>query len=184
MTTKPSCDCHLHARQVCDTCQDITGNERDVTVPAAAPLPLEERLRNLRERAKWYRAGCDGLEDREGYWQSGDVLRDVGDDLDAALELFAVALPTLRLQVENQRHGGAMSETRRERAQKYVRKSTQDSVGGLIEFAAAEVKRDRQALAAQVQALSPSHGEPCSFDHDYCRALSNVLALLAQEPED
>lgn len=27
---KPKCDCHLYERQVCDICQGVTGNERDV----------------------------------------------------------------------------------------------------------------------------------------------------------
>jgi hypothetical protein len=27
---KPKCDCHLHERQVCDICQGVTGNEKDV----------------------------------------------------------------------------------------------------------------------------------------------------------
>ena len=43
----------------------------------------------LRARAEWYRAGCDGLEDREGYWTSGDLLREVAGDLDAALARLA-----------------------------------------------------------------------------------------------
>lgn len=39
----------------------------------------------LRSRAAWYREGCPHLEDRDGYWASGDLLRDVADDLEAAL---------------------------------------------------------------------------------------------------
>ena len=84
---------------------------------------------------------------------------------------------------------GAVSETRRERAQKYVRKSTQDSVGGLIEFAAAEVARVRQGLAAQVQDELEHHRvcvKALSSDEiiGFHRGLHWVLALLAQEPED
>jgi hypothetical protein len=36
-------------------------------------------------RARWYRDGCDGLDDRDEYFASGDCARDAGSDLDAVL---------------------------------------------------------------------------------------------------
>lgn len=42
-------------------------------------------LATLTERAKWYRDGCEGLEDREGYYASGDCARDAASDLEVAL---------------------------------------------------------------------------------------------------
>jgi hypothetical protein len=44
----------------------------------------------LTERAAWYREGCDGLEDREGYYASGDVARDAASDLQTAISEIRV----------------------------------------------------------------------------------------------
>lgn len=44
----------------------------------------------LTERMKWYRDGCEGLEDREGYLDSGDVARDAARDLETALSEIRV----------------------------------------------------------------------------------------------
>ncbi len=45
-----------------------------------------EMIGLLAERAKWYREGCPHLEDRDGYYPSGDLARDAADDLGAAIE--------------------------------------------------------------------------------------------------
>ncbi len=47
-------------------------------------------LDTLTERARWYRDGCDGLEDRDGYYASGDCARDAASDLEAALSEIRV----------------------------------------------------------------------------------------------
>ncbi len=44
----------------------------------------------LIERAKWYRDGCEGLEDVEGYFASGDCARDAASDLETALSEIRV----------------------------------------------------------------------------------------------
>jgi hypothetical protein len=49
-----------------------------------------ETLRTLTERAAWYRDGCDGLEDRDGYYASGDCARDAASDLETALSEIRV----------------------------------------------------------------------------------------------
>ncbi len=57
----------------------------------------------LAERARWYRDGCDGLEDREGYFASGDVARDAASDLDSALaQLTAQAEEIAQLHTEQE----------------------------------------------------------------------------------
>lgn len=39
----------------------------------------------LRARAAWYRAGMPDIDDRDQYFQSGDLLRDVALDIEIAL---------------------------------------------------------------------------------------------------
>lgn len=39
----------------------------------------------LLARAEWYRAGMPDIDDREQYFQSGDLLRDVALDIEIAL---------------------------------------------------------------------------------------------------
>lgn len=63
------------------SCTRAAGHTGPCAAVPTAPADL------LRERAQWYRDGCDGLEDREGYWTSGDLLRDVASDLENALAL-------------------------------------------------------------------------------------------------
>ena len=49
-----------------------------------------EIINTLAERAAWYRGGCEGLEDREAYYVSGDCARDAARDLEAALSEIRV----------------------------------------------------------------------------------------------
>lgn len=44
----------------------------------------------LAARAAWYRDGCEGLEDREEYFASGDCARDAASDLETALSEIRV----------------------------------------------------------------------------------------------
>jgi hypothetical protein len=55
----------------------------------------------LTERAKWYRDGCEGLEDREGYYARGDCARDAASDLETALSEIHV----LELVIAKMRSG-------------------------------------------------------------------------------
>jgi hypothetical protein len=49
-------------------------------------------LKNLSERAQWYRDGCPDVEDRDSYFGSGDCAQDAASDLEAALsEIRALA---------------------------------------------------------------------------------------------
>lgn len=49
-----------------------------------------EVMDTLKERMEWYRDGCEGLEDREGYYASGDCARDAARDLETALSEIRV----------------------------------------------------------------------------------------------
>lgn len=53
-------------------------------------LTANNVLQTLTERAQWYRDGCPFLEDREGYFASGDCARDAASDLEAALSEIRV----------------------------------------------------------------------------------------------
>lgn len=53
-------------------------------------LTANNALTVLAERAKWYRDGCEGLEDRDGYYASGDCARDAASDLETALSEIRV----------------------------------------------------------------------------------------------
>jgi hypothetical protein len=53
-------------------------------------LSANNVLQTLTERAQWYREGCPFLEDREGYYASGDCARDAASDLEAALSEIRV----------------------------------------------------------------------------------------------
>ena len=46
-----------------------------------------ETVKTLRDRIAWYRAGCDGLEDRAGYFANGGLAQDAASDLETALDL-------------------------------------------------------------------------------------------------
>jgi hypothetical protein len=55
-----------------------------------------DRVKLLTDRAEWYRDGCDGLEDRDGYYASGDCASDAASDLESAL----AEITALRQQVQ------------------------------------------------------------------------------------
>jgi hypothetical protein len=57
---------------------------------APQDAPVNEVLATLTERARWYRDGCDGLEDIAGYFASGDCARDAARDLESALSEIRV----------------------------------------------------------------------------------------------
>lgn len=48
----------------------------------------QSQVKALEERAKWYSDGCDGLEDRESYYKSGDCASDAARDLYTALRVI------------------------------------------------------------------------------------------------
>lgn len=50
---------------------------------------VQQAIDTLRERAGWYLEGCPHLEDGDHYWRSGDLRRDVHDDLVKALDIAA-----------------------------------------------------------------------------------------------
>lgn len=52
--------------------------------------PKNDAIKLLSDRAAWYRDGCEGLEDREGYYASGDCARDAASDLETALSEIRV----------------------------------------------------------------------------------------------
>lgn len=68
----------------CPVCANLADIETQIAETNA------EVYRNLAERARWYREGCEGLEDREGYYASGDCARDAASDLEAALSEIRV----------------------------------------------------------------------------------------------
>lgn len=69
---------------------------RQRTAPMGISAFTNEMLRTLAERARWYRDGCDGLEDREGYYASGDCARDAASDLETALSEIRVLESVIR----------------------------------------------------------------------------------------
>lgn len=67
----PSCDCHLHGRQVCDICQGVTGHEKDrlETPPSREVGRLIERVMEALDET----TGCQRLDvggsDFRCYWR-------------------------------------------------------------------------------------------------------------------
>jgi hypothetical protein len=61
---------------------------------------VNQALQTLEERARWYRDGCEGLEDRDGYYASGDCARDAASDLETALSEIRVLERVLALRRE------------------------------------------------------------------------------------
>lgn len=59
-----------------------------VRLVAAKHRDPKAGLSLLRERAAWYLGGCEGIDDREGYYLSGDCARDAGTDLMKAIALL------------------------------------------------------------------------------------------------
>jgi hypothetical protein len=50
-------------------------------------MTIQEQIQLLRDRAAWYRAGCDGLDDPQDYIRDvhGGLAADAASDLDRAL---------------------------------------------------------------------------------------------------
>lgn len=74
-----------------------TDDEQDAAAEAfyAPPDDSLSHIRNevmdvLNERVEWYRDGCEGLEDRQVYYASGDCARDAASDLETALSEIRV----------------------------------------------------------------------------------------------
>jgi len=65
------------------------------------PAKESDVLNLLTERAAWYREGCPHLEDRDGYFSSGDVARDAAMDLETALSEIRVLERTIELLREH-----------------------------------------------------------------------------------
>lgn len=71
--------------------QIVESQSRQLSAAVAALSEFQggtTELRNLRERAAWYRAGCDWLEDRDGYLREG-LAADAAADLERAIALAA-----------------------------------------------------------------------------------------------
>jgi hypothetical protein len=60
------------------------------------PPQDDEIVRRLIDRAKWYRDGCEGLEDRNRYYTSGDCASDAASDLEDALSEIRVLEGVIR----------------------------------------------------------------------------------------
>jgi hypothetical protein len=74
----------VHEEESCAPADGIPSGSDRISAQAT------ETLRTLTERAAWYRDGCDGLEDRDGYYASGDCARDAASDLETALSEIRV----------------------------------------------------------------------------------------------
>ena len=55
---KYKCDCHLHDKQVCDICQEVSKNDKDVFVPSTLQDRIDFLKQTIREATRDHGVPC------------------------------------------------------------------------------------------------------------------------------